>query len=240
MRRFAKLLLAALAAALLAPAALVAQPVAEAAQTDPHSQLYAAMEAGVDQQQMLDTMVHAIALQMAQADPAIRDLEKAYPGTLRAMVAAMRPVIAAYSERVRLEYRPRMIEAIGDVLSDEEAEALSRFYGSPLGLRVMQLVSSNFSVSNVSDAFIDEQPVSAEAVERDLEETGRRGMAQLTPEELEALGRVALATPGFDKLQLLQARVAPIRAEMENAPPTPEEEAAIVAAVEVVIREFMR
>lgn len=240
MKRFAALLLATLAATLLAPAAIVAQPAAEVARSDPYSQLYAAMEAGVDQQQVLDTMVNATALQMAQADPAIRDLEKAYPGTLRAMVAAMRPVIAGYSERVRLEYRPRMIEAIGDVLSAEEAEALAGFYSSPVGQRILQVASTSYSVSNVTEQHIDGEQVSAAAVARDMQETARRGVARMSAADLAELGRVTMTMPGFDKLPLMQQRIAPIRAEMENAPPTAEEEAAIIAAVERAVRETTR
>ena len=244
MTRFAALLLAALPAALLAPAAALAQPAAPSAveepQSDAFSQLYAAMESGIDQGQVLDNMVNATVLQMAQADPAIRDMEKSYPGVVRALVAGIRPHIAAYSERVRIETRPRMVAAIAEVMTVEEATALAAFYRSPMGQRLMQLATSNIAVSNVAGEFIDGEQVSAEAVARDLEETGRRGLAQMSPAEQAELVRVALATPGFDKLQLLQTRVAPIRAAMENAPPTAAEEAAIIGAVEVVIREFMR
>ena len=240
MIRFAALRLAALAPALLAPAAAFAQPATEVVQSSPYSQLYAAMEAGIDHDQVLDNTVNATVLQMAQADPAIRDLEKAYPGTVRAMVAAIRPVIAAYSERVRLEYRPRMIAAVSEVMSAEEATALAGFYGSPLGQRLMRQVSGSIAVSNVAGEFIEGEQVSADAVARDLMETGRRSLEQLSAADQAELMRQALATPGFDKLVLLQQRVAPIRAEMENAPPTADEEAAVIAAVERVVRDIMR
>ncbi len=239
MRNFIALLFAALAAAMLCSPASHAQPIPNALPApESYSDFYAALEAGVDQQLVLDTTLSQLATQMVQGDPMLRELEKNAPGVVQALMDAMRPGLFEYSERIRLEYRPRIIAEIRQVLTAREAMAMSAFYRSPLGLRTLQSASTNFSITNAGQQAIDGVDVTSQAINSDISETAQRGYASLSAEDRAELDRVVLTTPGFHKLPIVMQRIGPIRAEMENAQPTAGETAAIEAALLTVVQQY--
>ena len=203
-----------------------------------YARLYDAIDAAMDQQASVDSMLNSVAGQMVRNDPGLRDLEKDNPGVVAALMNELRPIIYAYSERVRLLYRPRMLALVADVMTEEEADSVAGFYSSDAGRRLMNLASQNTTAAAVANDYLEGQPPSAESVSQDLEATSRAAVAALTPEERMELTRLAMATPGFFKMSIISRRVAPIRAEMEATPPTPEEMDAIVAAVGRVLDQF--
>jgi hypothetical protein len=227
-------LFAALAAVLAL--AFVAAPAA--AQDDPWDRLYSALEAGVDQQLAMDAMLGSVARSILRSDPTWRDLEKGNRGLLMAMTEAIRPTMLVYSERVRLQYRPRIVAAMRQVLSAEEATSVADFYASDLGRRVLQATVSNLGAEAIMDEALSGGEVSADAVGRDMRASGQRGFATLTEAEQAEVIRRALTVPGLAKMGQMMQVVAPIRAEMENAPLTRSEERAFAAAIESVARSY--
>jgi len=230
--------LAAIAALAINPVPLAAQETAQPASNEAHAQLYDAMRAGIDDDVMMDTMLEALAQQFVAGSPQIAAMEADNPGIFQRLIDNMRPTLMSYSQRVTNAYRPRMIEAIPSVMTDLESRALARFYASDLGLRLTASASRNMAVENVGNAVIADEQVSAEDVDRDLTATGRRAAAALSEADLIQIAAISVATPGFDKLPLLQQRMAPLRAEMENAPLTQEEEAAIIEAARKAVAAY--
>lgn len=208
------------------------------AQDDVHSQLYDTLEAGLDQSVVIDRAIDATVEQLAKTNPALRQAEAKAPGMIRAMADEMRPTLSAYAERVRQQYRPRMVAAVREVLDEREAAALSSFYGSPLGRRVLAAVSGNFAISNVSGEMLQGKPASTESVRRDLAETVKQGLAALSAEDREEVAKQVLTTPGLVKMATLNQRIIAIRAEMERTPPNNQEMAAVVDAARRVARRY--
>lgn len=188
-----------------------------------HEQIYTVMEAGIDQQQIVDTIVEQTTLQMVGGNSALAAIEAEYPSFMRTMGDAMRPVIYDYSERVRLTYRPQMVAAMREVLSDAEAGSVLAFYQSDLGQRVMRANSSNFSADNSVRDVISGQQVAESSVMADSLESGRNVMNALSAEDRQKVMRLSIVDPGLRKMPQVLARISPIRTAMEMEPPTPEE-----------------
>ncbi len=232
----------ALAAAVLAAPAVPSLPALAQAETsspaeqDAHSDLYRAMEAGINQQQLINRMVDVIVEQMVNTEPTTILIEDENPGFLKAMRDAMRPAVFRYSERVRLQYRPQMIDLLRDHLTGDEAASLAGFYNSDLGQRLQAAASGNFSSEQT---LASEGEVTEEAISRDLAVSSARTFTALTAEDRAELIRQASAMPAFAKLAAVQQEIAPIRVRMENEPMLPQEEAALVGAIEAVFEAYV-
>lgn len=231
-------IIAALAAFSLAPLSASAQaqdaPATQAQSA--HSLLYAAMESGIDQEQVLSVTAEVVAVQVLASLPPEVLLNN--PSVHGELVAALRSPLRQYSERIREEYRPRMVGVIANVMTAEESSSLAEFYSSELGQRVLRSASSNLSVDNMVEDGASDMTVGSEAVEQDMMETGLRAFGALSEEDQADFMRISLTTPGFAKMPALQQQIAPVRAEMESTPPTAEEAAAIQAAVVGVLQQY--
>ena len=239
MRRL-KVLVALLGAAMLQPALAAAPALAQAEDpaVSPHAALLDAMQSGIDQEASLDTMLAQVAAAMVNGNPELAALEEEHPGMIGAMVLNLRPVLRSNSDRVTAVFRPRLVAEIAAVMSEEESTALAGFYNSDLGRRVTRVASQNMSVANASEAAIAGETVSAEDVGADLARTTAQTMEALSLADRTELMAQSLATPGFLKMPQLMQQVAAIRAEMESAPPTADEQQAIVAAVQQTVAQF--
>jgi len=136
---------------------------------------------------------------------------------------------------VTAEYRPRMIAAIAEVFTADEADVLAEFYSSDLGRRALSAASSNLSVDAMTADGMEDMRVEAASVERDIAETGMRAFGAMSQADRAELMRVTLSNPAFLKMPQMQQRIAQVRAEMESAPLTAEETAMIQQAVASVL-----
>lgn len=103
---------------------------------------------------------------------------------------------------------------------------------------MLQSASGNFSVDNVLQAGVAGEAPTVETVTADLNATGQRALAALSEEDQAAVFAAAITTPGFRKMPSFQQGIAPVRAEMEAAPPTDKENTAIMEAVIGVIQRY--
>jgi hypothetical protein len=207
------------------------------AETASHEALYATMERGVDQAAMLDGILASMRTQYA-AMPLFAELERTHTGFIDQVVAAMRPALEVYSERVRLEYRPQMIAVLRAGLTDAEADELAEFYRSPLGQKVQQVASQNYRPDNVLSSIAGDGTPTADQVQADMHAVARSVTRGLTTEEQETVGRKVLTRPAFAKLVQIMPQVAALRAKMEVAPTTPAEDAQVEAAIKDVFERY--
>lgn len=228
--------LAALAALSLNPLPAQAQDTAAAQQEESaHARLFVAMESGLDQEEMLVMSTGVVADQIIATLPAY--MTEGRQNLKPELAAALLEPMRLYSKRVSAEFRPRMIATIAGVFTADEADELARFYTSALGRRALAAASSNMSVEAMAADGIVDMRVEAESVERDIAETGMRAFGAMSTADRAELMRITLSNPAFAKMPLLQQRIAPVRAEMESSPPTPEEAAAIQRAMMSVFAE---
>lgn len=226
--------LAGLAAFTLAPMAAQAQEDAAVQQaTSAHERLFATMENGLDREEMLVMTTGVVATQIIATLPA--DMTAGKPDLQQRLAQALLPAMRVYSGRVTAEYRPRMIAAIAEVFTADEADVLAEFYSSDLGRRALSAASSNLSVDAMTADGMDDMRVEAASVERDIAETGMRAFGAMSQADRAELMRVTLSNPAFLKMPQMQQRIAQVRAEMESAPLTAEETAMIQQAVASVL-----
>jgi hypothetical protein len=228
-----KLLLALVAALLIAPA-LSAQSAPTASSASPHEQLYAAFDAGIDQDAVTDRALAAVGRQML-AVPQIAAVEERHPGTVATLLARARPIVLTHSDRVHAQYYPRMISLLRAELTIEEATDLVDFYTSPLGRRLLLASSVNTRADTVVGAAVEDQSVTGADVQADLEATGRATLNSLSAAETAQLYREIAARPALAKLTPMMPKLAALRAQMESEPLSAQEQAALNTVLEAVL-----
>lgn len=199
-----------------------------------HERVYDAIDGGADRKVLHDRLVEAIKQTFAK-EATFQALEAQSPGLINDIGDAIRPVLIRYSERVRLEYRPRMVAVIASAVNEQEAIQLAEFYESDIGRRLILGVSENYSASNVLDNATLDSPVTAEQVEADTRATTNAALADLSDAERQELIETAIRNPAFVKLRQIGPQMAALRAEMEEAPMTGSEEKQMEAAMGAVL-----
>ncbi len=225
-----KWLLPALCALMVAAPAVNAQTGPAAAAADAYEQLYGSLEEGVDQGVVIDNMLAMLTDQLA-SDPDVAFLERTRPGSLAAMRAATRPIFLEYSERVRLLYRPRMIDVLRGGLTAEEAASAAEFYRTPIGRKLIEAMVASYRPAKVFDAALAEETVSSQDVESDIRGSAGLALASLTDDDFAELAREIGARPALAKLSSLLPDLARLRAVMEEEPLTPDEERRLETAI---------
>ena len=223
-------LLLAFAALALAAQPAAAQTVESAGLTaDPHERVYDTLIAQADDGPMIESVLDWMVGELAR-DPNIAVIEAAHPGFLKRLRAAARPIIAGYSLRVKRAYRPRMIAILQSDLTAAEAAEIADFYASPIGRKVVAGVTQSYRPDAVLGTIETEQEVSVADVEQDMDSATQAALQGLSAQETAELYAEIAARPAMAKLVPVVPRIAALRAEMEEEPMTPEEDAAIEAA----------
>lgn len=232
-----------MALALLAPvgtaqAQHVPAPVGHVA-ADDFEHLYDTLEQGIDREAMLDGMTASMRTQYA-AMPAIAAAERQRPGLLDELMTALRPVLGDYSERVRLAYRPEMIELLRSGLTTAEARELAELYASPLGRIAMGKAAASYRPDNVLATIGRDGEVSAATVDADMKSMAAEALAKLEPAQLQMLVAKVTAMPAFKSLAAIMPRMHAIRAKMEHEPTTSDENAAMERAIADLSERYSR
>lgn len=234
--------LLALVAALAIPApTLAVEPAAVASQIElsPHERILVAMEAGVDFEEQISSVIDTMAKQLVTATPELLELEGQFPGLSRKAAEAMRPTFRSYSTRVRELYRPRFIAVFAEMFTPAEAEDVADFYASPVGRRLLGAVSDAYDGSEIVAAAVKGGDISDAAIMSDTSRAARRAVARMSEDELTAMGELAQRKPALLKLATLNERLRPFRVEMENAPMLPEEEKALEYAITTAMEKHV-
>jgi hypothetical protein len=214
------------------------QTAAEPAILGAHAQLYEAMNAGVDQNTMLESQLRSVRA-VWEADANLVVAERRFPGLMDAMIDAARPILQRIGLEYQAEFRPKMIAAIKTVLSDEEALVAKEFYLSPIGRKLLGGVATHSDTRRSIEGYLDNDEIDEQDVRGDIRATAGKAVAQLTDDELAALARMALEKPALMKLQALGEAIIPVRMEMERAALTSGLQAEMEAAVEAAAKRHV-
>lgn len=196
--------------------ALAAEPAGRAAANAAYIELCDTIEADADEDGRLDYYINTLAEQMTTATPSLMEAEASYPGISMAMAEAIRPVIKSHSQRVRKAYRPRMVAALKEGLTEPEARKLTALMRSPIG---RSLIAG---------------PHTDAAVKAELDADAILALAQLSREERAELERSTMEK----KFEAVAAKLAGLRASMELEPLTAEEEAQMNTALQAAIAAY--
>lgn len=229
-------ILAGIALAFALPVSAPATAQASSAQSNVYERIYDAVNAGADRSALHDSLVEAVKRSFAN-EAVFQALEQESPGLIEDIGDAIRPVLIGYSERVRADYRPRMVALFRETLTQEEAVGVAEFYESPIGRRMIQGVSENYRADAVLENAASGDTVTVEQVQEDTDATTAATIADLSEEERAQLIQAALANPAMAKMREMGPQMAALRAEMEEAPMTPSEEKQMEAAMGRVLKK---
>lgn len=214
----------------IAPAEKIANPQPD---HPAYGDLLDAIDSTVDKGLVIDNGLAAIRQQM-ESDNNLAEAEAASPGILDEILATMRPVLEQQNLRVAALYRPRMAAAVADYITPEEAGKVAAFYRSEIGRKLMGNVVKNFSMDQTMAKAMTESPVSETDVNADITSAVAKGVAEMGAGDLAEMGKQALANPALFRFQRVSPQFQRLRTQMENEALTPEEDAAINAAIEAI------
>lgn len=172
-----------------------------------------------------------------RGDAEMAQIETECPGLIDAMSTAVEPIMWPAHQRDYADYRGKLHALFERELNDEHAHGAAEFFASPLGQRFITALSSEISVdATLSELQTGEAAhVSAEALAADNLESASRGIMALEPADRLEISTIFSTSPWASEFVRTQPKVAALQLEMANADYTPEEGAAMDAAIDGVI-----
>jgi hypothetical protein len=219
------------------PVAAQAQSVAAAAmspaQAEAHKAACDALAAIVMPDQQIepqtDRLVEGMLTQFFAQDPAMRQLETAYPGMRDALGAGMKPVLIAVAYRVMPRYRGELSALYQANLTTGEARSAAAFFSSPAMARLLGSLYANMDYRAVLGDLDPDKPVTASDVQADLRSASVKVAKTVSREDEAAIGAF-MTSPLGRKLNAIRPQKLAIEAKWSNYT-DPEAEKAIEQAV---------
>lgn len=174
------------------------------------------MQSG-DHSPVVDQLVQTVVIRLASDHPVLAKAEVTFPGVSASLGELLRPVLAQRQQRLADQARPQMTTLLRSGMSPAEARAITAFYRSPLGDKVMREV-----VAQSAPATDDARQKRKLANEPD-------GVS-LTPAERAQIDRFFVSGAGR-RLSPLLPRLMRLRTNLERQSITPQESHAILAIV---------
>lgn len=163
--------------------------------------------------------------QMVAKLPPLQSAEAARPGLTAAITDAAEPVFAGHSERARAAHRPRLLAALRDTISEDEAMSALEFYRSDTGQMMRERIANTERAADSrwtheravdAKAAADAVPLGPGGAEwhRSIETLG----VTLSREEKHALDQSVRRYPVLAKLRRFTDASMPIRVEIARTP----------------------
>ncbi len=172
-----------------------------------------------------------------RGDPDMAQIEAECPGLIAAMSAAVEPIMWPAHQRDYADYRGQLHALFERELNDGHARGAAEFFASPLGQRFITALSSEISVdATLSELQTGEAAhVSAEALAADNLESASRGIMALEPADRLEITTIFSTNAWASEFARIEPQVAALQLAMANSDYTPEESAAMDAAIDGVI-----
>lgn len=233
-------LAAAAALALLAPAPLLAQDAPPAAEQGDAQLALAAVLTGEDFVAEMFRQSIDVGFEGAlRGDHEMIQIETACPGLIAAMSAAVEPIMWPAHRRDYADYRGKLHALFESELSDEHARGAAQFFASALGQRFMTATASEMSIDMALGELATGEAahVSAEALAADNLESASRGIMALEPADRLEITAIFASSGWAPEFTRIEPQIAALQLAMANTDFTPEEGAAMDAAIDGVIEQ---
>ncbi len=187
----------------------------------------------------MDKLLRETLPQQFAAQPDFAELEAAYPGVSAAMVDAMAPIMLEDT----LARMPDLWKRIGSVyaaaFSESELQTLIGFYRSPAGVRLLDAMRRNSDMSKAVAQVLNnpDSPIRAEDLRAGQDAAISAAQAELTPAELDEIGRFE-ASPLGAKLLSVAPQAQQVSAAWSNES-TPELDAKLDKAMQRILSSYI-
>lgn len=171
--------------------------------------------------------------------PDIADMEAEYPGIVKTMYVAARPILIEIEQENVARMQTSLSRLYLAELSLGEIEEISRFFAEPTGRKVVRGMFNSNAMQNSMEAIAaaPDAPISIESI-RENQVRAAVEMAAGMNEEDERTAGAFLATSAGKKFGELGPRARAIAAEIVNAP-QPKLQARVDAAMLEAAESFM-
>lgn len=212
---------------------------------NPKAQHFADLQiAAGNSDEALDRSMQAIVGQMIKASPDLAAILDILPDFEKTFITTLRPFMMEHRDAVLPGYRSDLTQFFSANFTDAELDSLLTFYQSPLAKKVVSSLSERMDYKATSTEMAREldkenAKTSAEAMRKDMMRAAIGATLQLTPEERKMLMRFS-QTPLARKLNSLSQQRQAIELKWFNAPPAPELQQRIDAAIAAMFEELMQ
>lgn len=203
-----------------------------------YAAIFDALQGGLDSELVIENQLEVIRSLWAQ-DPTMAQMEAQHPGLFDALLAAARPVLTRQNEEIAVEYRPKFLAALANVLTPAEAETIAQFYRSPIGIKMMRSLSANMDSRASIEGGLKTGEIAIADVESDIEKGAEKVMDGLTTSEEKDLARILSSDPVYLKFPALQSAVMPVRAQMERESMTPQRQREIEQTIAMAAQQHI-
>lgn len=149
----------------------------------------------------------------------IEALEKAYPGMVAELRRAAREVTLANLRSNIPSMHQRYARFFGEQFTPDELSALTQFYRSPTGAKIIQAKFANIDMSQLTDRLAEDSEAKLSVTDvNDLNKGAMPGVfKQMSADDIRALMAFGLSPVG-KKLKGVAPQMAQIEAEIANEP----------------------
>ncbi|TRD11852.1 hypothetical protein FGU71_08285 [Erythrobacter insulae] len=203
---------------------------------DPHADLYAAIQSGIDQDTILENSMEAIRREYARL-PQFIELEAISPGLIKDYVSALRPIFAKTMARSNAAMKLDMIDLFRRELTDAEAAEVAAHYRTDVMQRLLGNISTNFAPDSTLSGIESDAPITEAQVNKDIASAAATGAVQLSGEERGEIARKLLESAALRKFEQLNPKIVAVRTVYENEPLLPDEAAELEALAEAFFAE---
>lgn len=159
---------------------------------------------------------------------AFRDMEEQYPGLIPELERELKLPFERYMGRMLDSYFAEVATLLGDSLDASGVAALTRYYQSEPGQRLVRAIIENYDQTELVETYSKGEEADPAMLKRGLEGAAAKASAAMTPEDQTAL-ILLMKEPAFWTLRKINPRILEIRARVMNADdPMFEEEVAAV------------
>ena len=156
----------------------------------------------------IDDMLPGLVKQMFASDPAIGEMEAAYPGLGDAMVTAWRPIMIKASREMMPLYREDMAAMYCRNFSLPELQEIEAFLSSPAFQALQSSAYENLSLGRSIGDVINDKDVSAASIRGDLAETGRKASRDMSPEQQRQIAKFMQSPLGRKMVAMADEKLA--------------------------------
>jgi hypothetical protein len=135
------------------------------------------------------------------------------PELQKAMVAQVDIYIAEYDER----YFPRAAAIVREALSGDDVRALTAFYGSPTGQKMLSIATENVDGTEIMELAAKDQAVDSAVATRQAMRAGILTYGKLSAAERAEINAIVASPPGR-KFSAIMPKLVALQTELMNDP----------------------
>lgn len=221
---------------IVAGGGVTASPAAAQVDEAAFEDLFNAIEESLDKDAAFENTLDALRRELANV-PHMAALEQESPGLINDAVEAMRPSLVIATARADRNFRRETVSMFRENLTEDEAIEVAEYFRDPVIARMLGVVSRTYSPDAQLENIESKTRITQEQIERDARGASNRALAEISSDELEDIERRMEQSAAWRKFVTLRPQMTALRAKVDNAPLSPQEQLSLDTAIEAVLAQ---